>query len=579
MATRKPSPRIRALRPAAEDLESRQLLAAMVSGTDIDGDTWTLRLTGPGSLTVVKQNGADGTPAPLNSQTEINTIVVAGTNPLESRLVGTVRKSPTGDGKVFFNNFNELEQHSEHLSGVGLGLLAINMPNFWLGNTFPAGSTTTTPPAIAIPDGVSTLKFGGVDTTHNQVNPPPSTATSDHFDVGLGLPAYGGTSIIINKSISSTQQVPSTSGGTPTTIQHAVNFDVLGRLNLFQANEIDGDPLHPPGQFADQVTGATGVGGTNILSTTNGSAPLAFLAAELSALTPTTLGAVTGQIGNVRIGGNATNFTTAVQDLTGVSGAKINNFSVGGETNNVLVVAPNGMQNAAFGTGMDTTTIATHILNTLQANRGAISSNVYSDRTISQVRFGGDVVDSNILTGVSQNFGIILNDILGVPANALSSPSPTPVGQPSSAQTGGGMTALVGGNITDSVFSASVQPFNSAAPGSPFSGVFGDPHDIVLPTGRIAAKVTGTISNSTATPSKPDTAFYANQVHLNHGPVIPPNVPQPPYPTKRPIHAPGLHNTPLRIPRLKGLQTTYTPKPFFTGGVPTPRGPLKNIVQ
>jgi hypothetical protein len=578
MATRKPSPRIRALRPAAEDLESRQLLAAMVSGTDIDGDTWTLRLTGPGSLTVVKQNGADGTPAPLNSQTEINSITVAGTNPLETRLVGIVHKGPNGDGKVFFNNFNELENHSEHLQTIGLGMLGINMPNFWLGNTFPSGTTTTTPPAIVIPDGVGTIKFGGVDTTHNQVNPPPSTATSDHYDVGLGLPAYGGTNIIINKSISSTQQVASTSGGTPTTIQHAVNFSVLGRLDLFQANEIDGDAAHPPGQFSDQVTGATGFGGTNLLSTTNGVQALANLAAELAGVS-TGLGAVTGQIGNVRIGGNATNFTTVVQDATGVSGAKINNFSVGGETSNVLVVAPNGMQNAAFGAGMDTTDIVSNVINTLQANRGAISSNVYVDRTISQVRFGGDVLDTNILTGVSQNFNTILSNVLGIPANAFSAGAPTAPPMPQSAQIGGGMTALVGGNITDSVFSASVQPFNSAAPGAAFTPVYGDPHDIVLPTGQIAAKVTGTITNTTATPSKPDTAFYANQVHLNKGPVIPPNVPQPPYTTKRPIHAAGLHNTPLRIPRLKGLQTTYTPTKLFSGGVPTPRGPLKNIVQ
>ena len=99
---------LRALRPTAEDLESRQLLAAMVSGTDVDGDTWTLRLIGPGSLTVVKQAGADGNPAPLNSATEIDTITVAGTNPLSSQLVGTVKKGPNGDGKVFFNTFDEL---------------------------------------------------------------------------------------------------------------------------------------------------------------------------------------------------------------------------------------------------------------------------------------------------------------------------------------------------------------------------------------------------------------------------------------------------------------------------------------
>jgi hypothetical protein len=577
MATRKPSPRNRALRPAAEDLESRELLAAMVSGTDIDGDTWTLRLMGPGSLTVVKQNGADGNPAPINSQTEINSITIAGTNPLESRLVGTVKKGPNGDGKVFFNTFTELENHSEHLQGTGLGPLAIVMPGFWLGNTFPAGTSPTATPTITIPDGVGTLKFGGVDTTHNRVSPPPSTATSDHYDVGLGLPAYGGTHIIIDKSISSTQQMQSSSG-TPTTIQHGVDFVILGRLDLFQANEIVGDAAHPPGQFSDQVTGATGFGGTNLLSTTNGVTALANLAAELAGVSQG-LGAVTGQIGNVRVGGNATNFSTVVQDATGVSGAKINNFSVGGETNNVLVVAPNGMQNAAFGKGMDTTDIATNVIDTLQANRGAISSNVFVDRTISQVRFGGDVNTTNVLTGVSQNFNIVLGNVLGIPTSPFATPAPTPVPQPTSAQIGGGMTALVGGNITDSVFSASVQPFNSAAPGSAFTGVFGSPNDIVLPTGHIAAKVTGTISNTTATPDKPSTAFYANQVHLNKGPVVPPNVPEPPYTTKRPIHAPGLHNTPLQIHQLRGLPTTYTPKNKFTGGVATPRGPLKNIVQ
>src|SRR4051794_20872485 len=172
MATRKPSPRNRATRPAAEDLESRQLLSATASGTDIDGDTWTLRLIGPGSLTVVKQNGVDGNPAPLNSTTEINQIIVGGTHPLVSRPIGTVHKGSNGDGKVFFNTFNQLENHSERFS-AGLGLLAINMPNFWLGNTTPAGSTTTpTTPAITIPDGTDTLRFGGVDTKHNQTNPP-----------------------------------------------------------------------------------------------------------------------------------------------------------------------------------------------------------------------------------------------------------------------------------------------------------------------------------------------------------------------------------------------------------------------
>jgi hypothetical protein len=514
-------------------------------------------------MTVVKQNGPDGMPAPLNSTTEINQIIVAGTDPLSTRLIGTVHKGPHGDGKVFFNSFLEQQAHSEHLQ-TGLGLLAINMPDFWLGNTTPVGSSTTpTQPSIIIPDGVNTLNFGGVDTTHNQTNPPASTATSDLTNVNLGLPAFGGTRVIINKSISSTQQVPSSTGGTPTTIQHGVVFAVSGRLDLFQANEIDGDAANPPGQFNDQVSTASGTGGTIVVSGTNQVAPFLNVVANLQ-------GAVTGQIGNVRVGGNATNFTTLVFDTTGVSGAKINNFSVGGETNNVLVVAPNGMQNAAFGKGMDTTDIATNVINTLQANRGAINSNVYVDRTISQVRLGGDVVNTNVITGASQSFSTIYNDITGVSTNPLASSSPTAVPMPTAAQTGGGMTALVAGNITDSVFTASVSPFN---------GTFGDPHQIVLPTGQIAAKVTGTISNTTATPDQPSTAFYANQVHLVHGPVIPPNVPEPPYPgPMRPIHAPGLHN-PLRIRQLRGLRTNPSPRRLFTGGVAIPQGPLGHVRQ
>ena len=284
----------------------------------------------------------------------------------------------------------------------------------------------------------------------------------------------------------------------------------------------------------------------------------------------TLVGDVPGAIGYVRIGGNATNFTTLVEDSTGSDGARINNFSVGGETNNVLVVAPNGMQNAAFGAGMDTTDILTNVINTLQANRGAINSNVFVDRTISQVRLGGDVVDSSFLTGVSQNFTQIYAAITGVSSTGVPQ-SPTAPPAPSSTQVGGGMTALVGGNITDSVFSASVQPFN---------GTFGDPHDIVLPTGVIAAKVTGIISNSNATPNTPSTAFYANQVHLNHGPIIPPNVPQPPYkPSMSRTFAPGLDSTPLTVPNLAGLQTNPVGKKLFTGGVATPRGPLAHIVQ
>ena len=129
------------------------------------------------------------------------------------------------------------------------------------------------------------------------------------------------------------------------------------------------------------------------------------------------------------------------------------------------------------------------------------------------------------------------------------------------------MTVLVAGDVSNSVFAASVEPFQQ---------VFGDPNQLVLPTGKISAKIEGTIDNSTATPSQPNTAFYAKQVHLNRGPVIPPNVPEPPYPgPHRPIHAPGLHNN-LHIPQLKGLPTLPPRRQFFTSGVAIPKGPRGN---
>src|SRR5437660_6876756 len=109
MSTRKHSPRTRAFRPEADNLEDRQLLSAVVTGTDSKGDAWTLRLIGPGSINVLKQpTTAGGQPAALTSATDISTITIAGTDPTKSRLVGTVVKGANSDGKVFFQTMNEL---------------------------------------------------------------------------------------------------------------------------------------------------------------------------------------------------------------------------------------------------------------------------------------------------------------------------------------------------------------------------------------------------------------------------------------------------------------------------------------
>jgi hypothetical protein len=586
MSTRKPSPRNRALRPAPEDLEDRQLLSAVVSGTDIDGDTWTLRLIGPGSLVVTKQNDANGNPQPLNSQSEINTITVAGAEPLVTRLIGTVHKSATGDGKVFFQSLNELSSRSERLAG-GQSMLSIVMPNFWLGNTTPVTSTTTTlpsPPSITIPDGVNTLKFGGVDTTHDQFVAPSSlNQASDITQVTLGLPIYGPSNVIIDQSISSTQQITSTPSGsttpTTTTIQHAVEFDVSGRLRLFQANGIQGDAVNTPPQFSNLNPNAptsSGVGGTFVISGSANTIPF-FENGEI-------FGGTTGSIGNLRIGGNATNLTALVFDSTGGNNARISNFSVGGETNNVLVSAPNGLRNVFFGLGMDKTELFSNVINTIQANRGAIGSTAVATRTISRATFGGDVTNSQILSGYAQNFPNLLNTVTGTTPTSPIRGTGAPPPAPENAVTGGGMQVLVAGNVVNSVFAASVQPFNNSDPTHPFgttfgSGHFGTPQDLVLPTGHIEAKIEGSINNATAVPNIPTKAFFAKEVGLKHGPVVPPNVPQPPYP-KTFVQVPGLTDRYKGHPFVSKNSNAAFPNSPNTKGhdtpvsIPLPRGPL-----
>jgi len=572
MSMRKPIQRNRALRPGAESLEGRQLLSAVVSGTDIDGDQWVLQVVGPGSITVAKQNGADGNPAPLNSQSQIKSITIGGLDPQKSRVVSEVTKSETGDGKVFFESLDELPSRSLR-SNSGNGPLAVLMPDFWLAKTTPLpedGSAPTGPaPSISIPDGVSTLQFGGVDMTVGQPTNPTANTQSDNATITLGLPQYGGTRILIDKSISSVQVVPPSGDATqPTVIQHGVVFGVSGRLNLFQANEIVGDTTTPPGQFSHNTPAARGFGGTWVISGTSGVAP--FLSD--SRLT----GAVTGQIGNVRVGGDATNFSTLVYDATGTGQAKLSNFSVGGETNNVLLVAPNGARNVVFGRGMDTVDIATHVINTLSANRGALNSTVYVDRTISKVSFGGDVVNTNVLSGYQQNFSDVISTVAGQAAvNTFNpTPQPAPLPMPANAQIGGGMGVLVAGDVVNSIFAASVHPEIRTGPNGNQIVEFGNDQNLVLPTGEIVGKVEGTINNSGVAPSSPMTAFFASKVDNDRGPVIPPNVPEAPYTGKQPYaFIPGMHN-PARGVEVAARGGTSRIQPHRIGSR-VPQGPTR----
>ncbi len=533
MSMRKHLGRSRALRPSAESLEERQLLSATVSGTDTAGDQWTLTLQGQGTLQVAKQNDSTGNPAALNSATEIKSITVSGTNPMNSVLTGTVKPAPGSKGEVFFQSLREITNLSNKTGG-GLGLEAINMPSFYLGVTDPAVTSSSTQPvaSILIPDGVNTLKFGGVDTTAffgtDPTKSPSQDNQNDEFLIRLGLPTSIGTSIIVNKIISSAQAPATTStGSTGAATQKSVVFDVAGRINLFQANQIDGNTQYAPAQ--ESFTGGT-------------------ILASFSDITS----GITGELGFVRVGGNATNFSVVTNNY-------MSNMYIGGETNNISVLTPNGSRNFYFGKGFDTSTILTHSLENLRSNRGAVNSQIVSLRMIGNLRLGGDVNNSTFLSGYNQGLGSIASTVNSNLSSLTSASAPTiPVGTPVAA---GNINAFIAGNINNSVFVASVLPIsqtqtlNTPTP----TQQFGQTGDAYLPLGKINAQVEGAIQNSTVTPSQPNVAFYSKSVKLTHGPVTPPAVvEQPLAPTPSPVKLVGIQA--LTSP----TTTTTTTKPTKT---------------
>lgn len=551
----------------AEGLETRQVLSsystiptATVSGTDADGDKWTLTLYGPGTMNVVDQQGNAFTKATAGTPDLINTITVAGTVTHSSRLVGRVTKGADGDGKVFFQNLNiqnngaydQIDPNWVQRRGTLAqnGIALVDMPDFWLGRTSTATPTATSDVhssfklagGISAPEGINVLRFGGVDVNYTPTGGTylPNSGQSNEFVVNLGLPVSTGTSIIVDAVRTNAGTTTATSGAT-TVNQQSVSFLVTGRLNLFQANEITGATAANliPTQFTPGATTPL-AGGTYVVSQG---------------------GEVTGQIGYVRVGGDATNFTTfATASSIFASSAgdtldpKITNFLIGGETNNVMLIAPAGSRDVSFGRGMDNVVINSHVIDHLHANRGAVNSKVTVSRTLDNLKLGGDLVNSFIQSGYSQSLtsqavsystgGGAFN---GVAPRAIDNRTFNDFAGQSlpSAHGGGGINAQIAGSVVNSVVSVSVDPDPSGIndPGE-FEQVttkrfpFGAPQNIVLPRGYISAKIEGEIDNSGLQGSivsadvPSNTAFFAKRVSVVKGAVLPPKVDTAPFSRK-----------------------------------------------
>jgi len=581
MSMRKPTPPSRTLRPLAESLETRQLLStnaskltAAVSGVDPDGAAWTLRLYGPGTLNVLATDGSAFTTGNKQKVGSIATITVSGSTTDRTRLVGTVYPNPeTGNARVYFQNLNvgstgELGKidvlQVSNFRSVQNGIHVVDIPNFYLAHTAtttpsssfhsPIHSSAAAAGAILIPQGVNTLRFGGVDVNFTPKGGTPlnQTGQNNEFAIVLGLPYSQGTSIIVN-SVNSNAQANSTAGSPA--FQDYASFLVAGRLNLFQANSITGNTTKSllPTQLVNTRPTSASPGGTFVIS-------------EGGTVQEETIGgAPTGQIGDIRIGGDATNFTALVTEspvdiitAEGQLDAKISNFFIGGQTNNVLLIAPSGSRNIAFGLGMDNVTINSLAISSLRANRDATNSNVTVSRSIGNMLIGGDVTSTNVNVGESQS---LFSDV-AFPGNGFTIPSfgaffgdPPPIitdhaANPVSglvepfAQSGGTLTTRIAGSINNSIFSASVDAYpqtldQSQLPGGSLSilntAQFGSDTNAVLPRGVINAKIEGSIDNSTnslvnQTANIPSTkAFFAQIVHRTTGPIIPPTVPYQPY--------------------------------------------------
>lgn len=456
-------------------LETRVVLSHVVSGVDIDGDKWFLRLMGPGTFRVINQPDASGNDVPLGTPALIQSIEIAGTAPLASRLVGEVKPGPNGDGKVFFQNMTQFGGNT--LSGTSNnGLYAIDIPNFWLGIT-QSTQTAAVTAQIEIDNGVNTLRFGGVDMNASPgggIAPPSSNTFADKASIKLGLPSYLGTSIYVDKFVSAAK-----AGATAAQpVNDEIDLETIGRINAFQANEIGGNP-----EIAS--TGYVGGGGTVIRSSGE------FLGQAIQQT-------VVGAIGQIMVRNNATNFGAQ-------SGTSIRRFNIGGETKNVFGLGVSGIRYAQFGLGMDTVTIHAHTMSRLEMARGAVGSEVTTTRQMGYFRSGGDVVNSTIQAGVNQN---LQSEFRQQSAQT-----------DSKADLGGAINAQIAGNVIDSIFAASYQPNN---------GSYDSTNAMALGGGKIDAKIEGSIDNSGVSPDAPNVAFYAFKTNVNRGPVAPPYVPSTP---------------------------------------------------
>ena len=211
----------------------------IVSGTDLQGDLWTITVHGPGKVIVTDTTPNDGA-----LDDDINTIQLIGTSPTKTYVTGSVRDSPSEltQGTILFNQLIATS-----------GVKSIELNGFVLSSA--VSPPVSTPTGVFLYGGVQTLSFQDIDASIDT----STTTTPYQIVIGTGnTPLKVAPSIFLNSINnlvfdSASTTIPTTPVTTPS-VQIIIN-GVLQNFDIVSASQ---GSIVAGFQFEFPVVGTTG---------------------------------------------------------------------------------------------------------------------------------------------------------------------------------------------------------------------------------------------------------------------------------------------------------------------------------
>ncbi len=227
------------LRPTSPNSPLLSNSGKIVSGTDLQGDEWTITVHGPGKVIVTDTSPNNGT---LHG--DINTIQLVGTSPKNTYVTGLIRASASQltEGTILFNQLIATS-----------GVKSIELNGFVL--TDAVNPAVSTPTGVFLYGGVGTLSFQDI-----QANLDTSVSSTPYqIVIGNGTtPLKVAPSIYLNSIQnlvfdSTATSVPTTPITTP-----SVQFIINGVLKNFDIVAASQGPVDAGFQFQFPIVGTTG---------------------------------------------------------------------------------------------------------------------------------------------------------------------------------------------------------------------------------------------------------------------------------------------------------------------------------